>query len=176
VVALGVALAVALLALGALAGCSSSKDGADDAGQGGDTTSTTTATAAGSDTTLDTIPSGTATVDVSTTDLGPILVDLTGHTLYVFLDDTAGAPTCVDESCTKVWPPLVGSAIAVGTGVQARSGAFKLVPRPDGTQQLSVEGPPLYTYTGDAGPGETSGQGVNGRWFVVGVDGRPITG
>jgi predicted lipoprotein with Yx(FWY)xxD motif len=105
-----------------------------------------------------------------------VLVDLTGRTLYVFTADAAGTPSCVDTSCTKVWPPLTGTAIAVGTGVPAKSGEFKLVPRPDGTSQLTVYGQPLYTYSGDAGPGQTNGQGVGDKWFVVGLDGQPIKG
>ena len=112
---------------------------------------------------------------MGSTDLGQVLVDLTGHTLYVFTKDTGGSSTCVDESCAKVWPALTGSGIAVGAGVPAQPGEFKLVPRPDGTSQVAVNGQPLYTYSGDAGPGQANGQGVGGTWFVVGTDGRPIT-
>jgi predicted lipoprotein with Yx(FWY)xxD motif len=170
-IGLGVVL---VLSLGA---CSSSKPDAGTSGGAASTGPSTTTPAApgGTGSTLASIPSGTATVDVGSTDLGQVLVDLTGHTLYVFTSDTAGTPTCVDESCTKVWPPLTGSGIAVGNGVPAQPGEFKLVPRPDGTKQLTVNGRPLYTYSGDAGPGETKGQGVNGTWFAVGVDGQPLT-
>ncbi len=139
-------------------------------------TTTTSGAPDGTGSTLASIPSGTATVDVGTTDLGQVLVDLTGRTLYVFTADAPGAPSCVDESCTKVWPPLTGTAIAVGTGVPTGSGEFKLVPRTDGTSQLTVYGQPLYTYSGDAGPGQTNGQGVGNKWFVVGLDGQPIKG
>lgn len=169
-------LAVAALALAALAGCSSSKSpSTEDASSGTELTTTTTGPG-GTGSTLASIPSGTATVDVGTTDLGQVLVDLTGRTLYVFTDDAAGSPTCVDESCTKVWPPLTGTAIAVGTGVPTTSGEFKLVPRPDGASQLTIYGRPLYTYSGDAGPGQVNGQGVGEKWFVVGLDGQPVQG
>ena len=170
-IVLGLALLVGLAL--ASSGCSSSGSGADDAPSTSLTTTTTAPSGSGS--TLGTIPSGTATVDVGSTDLGQVLVDLTGHTLYVFTRDSSGAPTCVDDSCTKVWPPLTGSGVAVGAGVPVQPGEFKLVPRPDGTSQLTVNGQPLYTYSGDSGPGQTNGQGVGGTWFVVGTDGRPIT-
>jgi predicted lipoprotein with Yx(FWY)xxD motif len=171
VLTVGVVLAVVLGLAGA---CSSSSSDSNDAASGDASETSTTTSPPGGGTTLGSIPSGTATVDVGTTDLGQVLVDLTGRTLYVFLADSAGTPTCVDESCTEVWPPLVGSAIAVGAGVPTQPGEFKLVARPDGTQQLSVDGQPLYTYSGDALPGETKGQGVGGQWFVVGLDGQPI--
>ena len=39
--------------------------------------------------------------------------------------------------------------------------------RRDGMVQVTYNGAPLYTYTGDAGPGTTNGQGNGGAWFVV---------
>jgi len=157
-----------------LSACSSSKPDGKALPVDTTTSSSTTTSTAGSGSTLASIPSDTATVDVGNTDLGQVLVDLTGHTLYVFTADTTATPTCVDASCTAVWPPLTGTGIAVGTGVPTTSGEFKLVPRPDGTSQVTVNGQPLYTYSGDASPGATKGQGVGGQWFVVGLDGQPI--
>jgi predicted lipoprotein with Yx(FWY)xxD motif len=61
----------------------------------------------------------------------------------------------------------------VGTGVPTKPGEFKLVP-PRRDEPATVNGQPLYTYSGDAGPGETKGQGVGGSWWVVGLDGQPI--
>ena len=161
-----------------LAGCSSSKSpSTGGAADGLDTTSSSTTTSTmppGTGSTLATIPSGTATVDVASTDLGQVLVDLSGHTLYVFTADAAGAPTCVDDSCTKVWPPLTGSAIAVGVR-RADDRRRVQAGAPTGRHQpASVHGRPLYTYSGDATPGETKGQGIGGTWFVVGADGQPI--
>jgi predicted lipoprotein with Yx(FWY)xxD motif len=175
--AAGAAAALAVALLLAAAGCSSSTPSATtDTSAASPSTTATTASPGGTGSTLATIPAGTATVDVGTTDLGDVLVDLSGHTLYVFTADGPGSPSCVDASCTKVWPPLTGSGIAVGTGVPAKPGEFKLVPRPDGTQQLTVNGQPLYTFSGDAGPGDTAGQGIGGTRFVVGTDGTAIKG
>jgi hypothetical protein len=33
---------------------------------------------------------------------------------------------------------------------------------------------PLYYFAKDTKPGDTTGQGVQGVWYVVGVDGQPI--
>jgi len=40
--------------------------------------------------------------------------------------------------------------------------------------QLAIAGQPLYTYAGDAAPGDTQGQGSNQVWWVVGADGTAI--
>ena len=49
---------------------------------------------------------GAATVMVATTELGDVLVDADGMTLYMFDPDMQGASTCYDE-CAMNWPPLV---------------------------------------------------------------------
>lgn len=110
-------------------------------------------------------------IGVETTALGDILVDTDGMTLYVTLDDTAGVPTCLD-ACAKTWPPFV--ADAVEPPAQFDTADFDQVPLPDGTFQIVYKGRPLYRFTGDSAPGETNGQGLNGVWYVVGLDGEPI--
>jgi hypothetical protein len=39
--------------------------------------------------------------------------------------------------------------------------------RPDGSTQLTINGMPLYTYSGDSGSGQASGQGIQDVWFAV---------
>lgn len=167
--ALGIVLVASAAAL--LPACGSSGSPAD---------APSSSTAGGSGTTgstLSRIPSGAATVDAADTALGTVLVDGTGFTLYVFSGDGAagGVSTCVD-ACATVWPPVTGDAIAVASRLGAPPGTFKLVARPDGPMQLTANGHPLYRYSGDTAPGETSGQGVGGQWYVAGIDGSAITG
>ena len=53
---------------------------------------------------------------------------------------------------------------------------FKLVLIPGtATKQLAVNGHPLYRFSGDGLAGEVKGQGLDHQWFVVGLDGHPIT-
>jgi predicted lipoprotein with Yx(FWY)xxD motif len=122
------------------------------------------------------LPNGVAAVTVLGNDLGDILVDgRTGHTLYAYLGDGKDHPTCVG-ACAQVWAPFTGTQIGLGPSVTYKPGEFKLVARPGGgARQLSVNGRPLYTYAGDTLAGQTKGQGVQGRWFVVSPDGTPIT-
>jgi len=122
------------------------------------------------------LPGGVAAVTVLGSDLGDLLVDgRTGRTLYAYLGDGHDRPTCTG-ACAKVWVPFTGTQIGIGPSVTYRPGEFKLVTRPSGgPRQLSVDGHPLYTYTGDTLAGQTHGQGAEGRWFVVSPSGTLIT-
>ena len=72
-------------------------------------------------------------------------------------------------------------ALAKSASARCRAGTFsvferrfKPITRPDGTTQITFYGQPLYTFSGDAKPGDTTGQGTGGVWFVVGKDGTAI--
>ena len=124
----------------------------------------------------DTLPTGTAAVTAMSTPLGEVLADgRTGRTFYVFTGDGKDSPTCTG-ACTRDWTPVTGSQIGIAATVTYRPGEFKLVARPGGgPRQLSVGGHPVYLFAGDRLAGQTSGQGAQGRWFVIGTDGRPVT-
>jgi predicted lipoprotein with Yx(FWY)xxD motif len=176
-----VGLLVALSALTALAGCGSTASSAGSAGTnpaaGSAATTVTTAmtgSTAAPGPTEASLPAGAATVSSTSGPLGTILVDGSGHTLYAFMPDGPGQPTCV-STCAQAWPPLTGTTVAVAQGVPLHPGEFKLVARPDSTMQLAVNGRPLYRFAGDTLPGQTGGQDYDGKWFVVGVDGTVIT-
>jgi predicted lipoprotein with Yx(FWY)xxD motif len=145
-------------------------------GDDGDSDSTATGGTSGGGATTTSAPASqttaTAAADVNVGDssLGEILVDADGLTLYVFMNDTAGTSTCVD-ACAEAWPPLIATSVSVASDLTAAD--FSLVARPDGTQQLAVGGMPLYRFAGDNEPGDTSGQGLNGVWYVVSPDGSP---
>jgi len=137
-----------------------------------DTTTTTedmTTTTAGGDTAT----TGGETMDgvhASDTDLGSILVDADGFTLYIFTNDTDGTSTCYD-ACADTWPPVPGDA-TISPDLDAS--IFGTTTRDDGSEQLTVNGMPLYLYAPDSAPGDTTGQGVGGVWFVVDDAGEVI--
>ena len=117
---------------------------------------------------------GTATVMVASSDLGDILVDGEGRTLYAFTpDESSGEPTCYDE-CAGNWPPLTSSGeVTVGEGLDDSD--FTTVARTDDAgDQVKIGGWPLYYFAGDAAAGDTNGQGVGGKWFVVDANGEII--
>ncbi|WUI01305.1 hypothetical protein OHR68_05635 [Spirillospora sp. NBC_00431] len=113
-----------------------------------------------------------AGIKVSSSEIGPIITDASGRSLYAFTKDKAGASVCEGE-CIATWPALAGKAkIALGDGVD-RS-LVRHSQRSEGTFQATYGDWPLYYYAGDARPGDLDGQGVDGEWFVVGADGKLI--
>jgi predicted lipoprotein with Yx(FWY)xxD motif len=116
-----------------------------------------------------------ATLGVESTSLGKILDNGQGRTLYVFQADTGTKSNC-SGACAANWPPLTSANPTVGKGASAAMvGTSK---RSDGTTQVTYNGHPLYTFTGDSSPGDTSGQGVNafgGLWYAVSPAGQQVT-
>ena len=114
--------------------------------------------------------SASGAVAIADSSLGKILVDGKGMTLYMFVPDNQGPSTCVGQ-CLDAWPALAGPATA-GTGVDASK--LGVAARPDGTQQATYGGWPLYTFIQDAAPGDVNGQDSGEKWYVIGADGVPI--
>ena len=118
--------------------------------------------------------SGEGTISLAQSDLGMILVGPDGKTLYGFTADAEGVSTCY-EGCAAAWPPLVAEGeVTAGEGLDAS--LLTTVERTDGTMQVKYGDWPLYYWASDAAPGDTTGQGVNDVWFVVGADGELIRG
>jgi predicted lipoprotein with Yx(FWY)xxD motif len=109
---------------------------------------------------------GTGTV-LKTTTIGgtTVLTNAKGFTLYSFAPDTPTASKCYG-SCAVYWPPVTGTA-AASPGVPGRIGTIK---RTDGSEQLTYNGHPLYTYIADTAPGQARGNNINlngGVWHDV---------
>jgi predicted lipoprotein with Yx(FWY)xxD motif len=94
------------------------------------------------------------------TDKSGVLTDNSGKTLYIFKKDATDKSNC-NDGCAKAWPPFV---VADPTKANAQ---FKIITRQDGSQQWSFNGQPLYYYAGDSAPGEMTGEGSGGVWYVV---------
>jgi predicted lipoprotein with Yx(FWY)xxD motif len=104
---------------------------------------------------------------LKTTTIGGItvLTNGKGFTLYSFAPDTATASKCYG-SCAAYWPPVTGTT-AAGQGLPGKVGT---ITRTDGTEQLTYNGHPLYTYIGDSAPGQAKGNNLNlngGLWHEV---------
>ncbi|MFI8497119.1 SCO0930 family lipoprotein [Streptomyces sp. NPDC085524] len=101
--------------------------------------------------------------------LGGILADAEGRTLYRFDKDSAWPMKfgCLD-SCLDTWKPaspVDKSDKAKISGIAAE--LVGSVKRPDGTEQLTIDCWPVYSFTGDKEPGDINGQGKQGLWFAV---------
>jgi predicted lipoprotein with Yx(FWY)xxD motif len=117
-------------------------------------------------------PAAGTTVALADSSLGKILVDAKGMTLYMFTPDEAGTPTCYAD-CATNWPALLADGTpTAGTGIDASK--LSTVDRTDGGKQVKIGTWPLYTFAADKAAGDTNGQGVGDKWYVVGADGAPI--
>jgi predicted lipoprotein with Yx(FWY)xxD motif len=119
---------------------------------------------------------GNATVGVSTTGLGKVLVDSQGHTLYLFEKD-AGAKSACAGACAGAWPPLRAGGAPTAAG-GAKASLVATTKRSDGAPQVTYNGHPLYRFQGDEKPGDTDGQGVTAygaEWYAVGPAGRQVS-
>ncbi|MEU3556504.1 hypothetical protein AB0E65_20175 [Streptomyces fragilis] len=108
-------------------------------------------------------------------DLGKILADGKGRTLYLFEADTSAKSTC-DGACAGVWPPsTTQGAPKAGPGVDASK--LSTTTRDDGKKQVVYNGHPLYSYKGDGAAGDTNGQGLDqfgAKWYVLDASGKKI--
>jgi len=165
---------VTVLAAGAvlLSGCGSNDDSSSSAG-------TSSSSAAGSSATSSSSASSAASADAllktaGSSRYGTIVVDNKGKTVYMFDKDTqgSGASNCSGQ-CLVAWPPVIAdSATPEVDGVTGQVGT---ITRDDGTVQATLNGWPLYYWKGDAAPGDTTGQGVQGVWWVLTPDGARVT-
>jgi predicted lipoprotein with Yx(FWY)xxD motif len=118
-----------------------------------------------------------ATIKLRKTTIGRILVTGSGFTVYMFTADKKNTDRCVRiASCTSLWPPVTtaGKPIA-GAGVKASLlGRIKL---PGGKSQVTYAGHSLYTYSGDASPGQTdyvSFPMFGGNWDALNAAGKAV--
>lgn len=156
------ALATATL-LAATAACSGAEEPA------GDGAADTTA-----EEPMDTEPMGDAVLATADSELGEIVVDGEGMTVYYFTPDEpgSGTSTCEDE-CLTNWPPVhAQDEDPQVDGVTAEVGT---ITGNDGELQVTLDGRPVYLFVGDEAPGDVAGQGVNDVWWVVAPDGAEIT-
>jgi predicted lipoprotein with Yx(FWY)xxD motif len=123
-------------------------------------------------------PESSAEVTLATADVGAfgtIVVDGAGRTLYLFDKDTADpSKSNCDGDCAAMWPPVKAeSGTPEADGVDAS--LVGTVTRSDGSEQVTLNGWPLYTFAKDTKAGDARGQAVGGVWWVVGPDGKKIT-
>jgi len=122
-------------------------------------------------------PRGNSTVATADTSLGTILVDRDGATLYLFAKDSGGASSCTG-ACAKAWPPATPSSARLHAGAGVKASLLTTITRGGGAKQLSYDGHPLYTFSGDKKAGDLNGQGSNAfgaSWYVVSPQGASIT-
>jgi predicted lipoprotein with Yx(FWY)xxD motif len=112
---------------------------------------------------------------VTNPQLGKILADSHGRTLYDFRIDKGTMSVCYG-SCASLWPPLTtADAPVAGSGVKtALIGTSR---RKDGSTEVTYAGHPLYYFAPDQKRGDISGQALDqfgAPWYALAPDGREI--
>ena len=109
----------------------------------------------------------TATATVSGKSV-TILTNAQGMTLYYFTPDTATTSACTG-GCANAWPPLLSTGTGTPTSATTLPSTLSVVTTTNGSQ-IAYNGHLLYTYSGDTAPGQTTGEGKSGKWFVCTPD------
>ena len=154
--------------------------------------SSSASTAAGSPSTAAGSPSSSAPAGASSAasatisaksvpGVGTVLVNGQGQTLYMLTSEKGGKITCTQANgCTQAWPETLvtnGATTAkAGSGVQ--SSLLGTVKDASGNLEVTYNHWPLYTFSGDSGPGAAKGQGLTsfgGTWYVLNGSGKPVT-
>jgi len=110
-------------------------------------------------------------------ELGTILVDSKGRTLYLFRRDPGPESTCLG-ACASAWPPLRATGKPTVSG-GADGSLVGTSPRSDGRQQVTYNGHPLYLYAGDEKAGDTRGEGLTdfgASWYALTPSGQQVSG
>jgi predicted lipoprotein with Yx(FWY)xxD motif len=94
--------------------------------------------------------------------LGEVLTDARGMTLYVFTNDTEPGKSACVGSCASNWPPFRPSA-----GDPVPKPPLTIITRDDGGTQYAYKGKPLYFWKNDKTPGDAKGHKFADRWFVA---------
>jgi predicted lipoprotein with Yx(FWY)xxD motif len=97
--------------------------------------------------------------------LGTILAGANGMTVYTFVSDKDDGKSVCTGSCARKWPPVTAAANA-----PAPKAPLGVIARDDGSKQYAWKGKPLYYYSEDKKPGDTTGHEVGRSWFVVRID------
>jgi len=97
-----------------------------------------------------------------------ILTNAQGMTLYYRTSDAPPATVC-SGGCASAWPPLIVSGSAAPTSATSLPGKLTSATDANGNQ-VEYNGHPLYTFSGDTAPGQTTGNGTAGVWFVTTPD------
>lgn len=98
------------------------------------------------------------TVSVSDTSAGDVLTTSDGKTLY-FSDQEKKKVLCDSGACQAIWTPLTVSSGDQPTGPTKVAPELSTLERSDGSEQVALDGRPLYTFSFDHSTGDVNGDG-----------------
>jgi predicted lipoprotein with Yx(FWY)xxD motif len=106
--------------------------------------------------------------------VGTVLVSRSGKTLYSPQQEARGKILCTG-SCLSFWFPVPVGAGAAPHAPSGVTGALGTIRRPDGQNQLTYNGKPLYTFRLDLAPGQAHGNNFTDHFGSASFTWRAIT-
>jgi predicted lipoprotein with Yx(FWY)xxD motif len=123
-----------------------------------------------------TTPSSRGVVAVKSVGGMQVLADSAGKTLYTASAEQGGKIRCV-AACTSFWSPALATPAAAKQAAGRLDTTLGVITRPDGKQQLTFNGRPLYSFTQEhanalQGNGFTDDfQGTHFQWQAAATSG-----
>ncbi|HWB66333.1 MAG TPA: hypothetical protein VG708_05860 [Mycobacteriales bacterium] len=119
------------------------------------------------------------TVQIAHTAVGPLLVNQSDRTIYMFVRDKRNKDKCrkiQHGRCEKKWPAVTttGKPVA-GPGV--KKSLLGTIPYQGKLREVTYKGYPLHTYTGDTGKRDVLNIGIRefgGPWYALNAHGGLI--
>jgi predicted lipoprotein with Yx(FWY)xxD motif len=124
---------------------------------------------------------GKPTVTIAKTEVGPLLANKSGYTVYMFVRDKRRKDECLKiKGCEKDWPAVTTSVKPLaGPGVKkALLGSIPYKGKHKGTlREVTYKGHPLHTYRFDTSKGSVINIGnrqFHGAWYGLNANGRVV--
>jgi predicted lipoprotein with Yx(FWY)xxD motif len=103
-------------------------------------------------------------------DYAGVLENSSSHSLYLLSTEKGSKLHCTG-ACASIWIPLVvRTSVKKVTAASAVKGKIGFVKRTSSSKQVTFNTYPVYTYTGDTGPNQSTGEGVaadGGVWHLL---------
>jgi predicted lipoprotein with Yx(FWY)xxD motif len=117
------------------------------------------------------------TVKISDTLVGPLLVNQSGRTVYMFVRDKRRKDECrTIKGCEQDWPAVTTvSKPVAGPGV--KSSRLGTIPYKGNLREVTYNGYPLHTYRFDTGKGSVINIGnvqFGGAWYALNAKGKVV--
>jgi predicted lipoprotein with Yx(FWY)xxD motif len=90
--------------------------------------------------------------------VGAYLTDANGRAVYILEGPDGMTVSCAGE-CATDFEPVTGTAVVATGDTVVQATLIGSVPMPNGMQQVTYEGKPLYFARADQAKGDTKGQG-----------------
>jgi predicted lipoprotein with Yx(FWY)xxD motif len=117
------------------------------------------------------------TVKIANTEVGPLLANKSGYTVYMFVRDKSRKDECRKiKNCEKDWPAVTTKSKPVaGPGV--KKSLLGSIPYKGTLREVTYKGHPLHTYRFDASKGSVINIGnrqFGGAWYALNAKGKVV--